>query len=205
MFSPLERDLERGWPGRIDGNEVIQLAAQTLQSFFTGGGQAREHARYRLDEVVFRAPVLHPPSVRLFDNGDFAFANPAAIVGPDDVVRMPEGAEEVVPVLRLAAIVGAAERVGAVTQLVEFLAPSLEGAKRRDFALSLGPVVLTEEELPAAPWSALLAEAGRNTRLVPGDLVAAPGEERTALRVGDLLEAEIEPFGILRNRVESRA
>ena len=64
---------------------MIQLAAQTLQAFFTGGGQAREHAEYPLADVVFRAPVLHPPSVRIFDEGgDFAFANPAAIKAADD-------------------------------------------------------------------------------------------------------------------------
>ena len=60
MFTPLEHNLSRGWPGRIEGDRVIQLAAQTLQSFFTGGGAAREHAEYRLDEVRLRPPVLHP-------------------------------------------------------------------------------------------------------------------------------------------------
>jgi hypothetical protein len=44
MFTPIELDLERGWPGRIDGDRVLHLAAQTLQAFFTGGGGAREHA-----------------------------------------------------------------------------------------------------------------------------------------------------------------
>ena len=62
MFSPVETDLERGWPGRVDGDRVVQLAAQTLQAFFTGGGEAREHAVYPVADVVFRAPVLHPPS-----------------------------------------------------------------------------------------------------------------------------------------------
>ena len=44
MFTPVELELERGWPGKIDGDRVIQVAAQTLQAFFTGGGTAREHA-----------------------------------------------------------------------------------------------------------------------------------------------------------------
>ena len=44
MFTPRELALERGWPGRIDGDRVVQLAAQTFQEFFTGGGTAREHA-----------------------------------------------------------------------------------------------------------------------------------------------------------------
>ena len=66
MFSPKELALERGWPGRIEGDRVIQLAAQTLQSFFTGGGSAREHAEYPLADVVLRPPVLQPPAVRDF-------------------------------------------------------------------------------------------------------------------------------------------
>ena len=66
MFTPKELALERGWPGRIDGDRVVQLAAQTLQSFFTGGGGAREHAEYALADVDLRPPVLHPPSVRDF-------------------------------------------------------------------------------------------------------------------------------------------
>ena len=52
MFSPKDLELERGWPGRIDGDRVVQLAAQTLQAFFTGGGGAREHAVFALEDVV---------------------------------------------------------------------------------------------------------------------------------------------------------
>src|SRR2546428_13047725 len=66
MFTPRELALERGWPGVIEGDTVVQLAAQTLQSFFTGGGQARRHAEYALADVDLRPPVLHPPSVRDF-------------------------------------------------------------------------------------------------------------------------------------------
>jgi hypothetical protein len=205
MFSPPGRTLERGWPGRIDGERVIQLAAQTLQAFFTGGGHAREHAEYLLADVELRAPVLHPPSVRIFDGDDFVFGNPAAICGPDDVVRLPEGADEIVPVLHRAAIVGAECSVGGHTLLVEWLAPQLQGTKRRDFALSLGPVALTPDELPALNLDPLLAQAARNTRLLPGDLVAAPGEELPAVRAGERFEAALEPFGALRNRVEAEA
>ena len=113
MFRPLDRDLPRGWPGRIEGDRVIQLAAQTLQSFFTGGGQAREHAEYRLDEVRLLPPVLRPPSIRDFyafeehvrrarelrgagpppqewyDIPVFYFSNPAAVYGPEDTIPVP--------------------------------------------------------------------------------------------------------------------
>jgi PAS domain-containing protein len=170
MFSPKDPFLERGWPGRIEGDKVIQLAAQTLQSFFTGGGQAREHAEYPLADVVFRAPVLHPPSIRIFDDGgDFVFANPAAVkaVGEEPGVA---GAE---PVERIAAIIGADGVIGGFTPLVEWVAPQLHGAKQRDFALTLGPVVTTPDEglPPGADWEGLVAHAAENTTLYPGDLI----------------------------------
>ncbi len=171
MFSPREPFLERGWPGRIDGESVIQLAAQTLQAFFTGGGTAREHAEYPLADVVFRAPVLHPPSVRLFDEaGDFVFANPAAI----KVVGEEPGVPEAVSVERIAAIIGADGTIGGFTPLVEWVAPQLPGAKQRDFALTLGPIVTTPDEglPPGADWERLVAHAAANTQLYPGDLIA---------------------------------
>jgi hypothetical protein len=172
MFSPREPFLERGWPGRIDGDTVIQLAAQTLQAFFTGGARAREHAEYPLADVVFRAPVLHPPSVRIFDEtGDFVFANPAAVkaVGEDP------GVPDVEQVERVAAIIGADGAIGGFTPLVEWVGPQLHGAKQRDFALTLGPVVTTPDEgaPPGVDWDRLVAHAGENTTLYPGDVIAA--------------------------------
>lgn len=175
MFSPMAQELERGWPGRVDGDHVVQLAAQTLQSFFSGGGSAREHATYPIDQVVFRAPVLHPPSVRLFDEtGDFAFANPAAIIAAGQLVQRPAGVDEVVPVDRMAAIVDADGRIGGFTPLIEWIAPELAGAKARDFALSLGPIVTTPDEHtpPGIDWERILAYAAASTRLYPGDILA---------------------------------
>jgi 2-keto-4-pentenoate hydratase/2-oxohepta-3-ene-1,7-dioic acid hydratase in catechol pathway len=200
MFSPVGHDLERGWPGRIDGDRIVQLAAQTLQSFFTGGGGAREHAEYRLDEVALRAPVLHPPSVRVFDqDGDFVFANPAAIVGPEDTVRLPQGVDEIEPVLRVAAVIGADGAIGGFTLMNSWRAPPLAGAKAHDFAISLGPVVVTDA---AEEWGGdLVAYAARNTRLLPGDVIAAPGEPQDAVGAGDTVELSLPPFGVLRNVV----
>jgi hypothetical protein len=210
MFSPRDRELERGWPGRIEGDKVVQLAAQTLQAFFTGGGDAREHAEYRLDDVVLRAPVAHPPTVRIFSrDGDFSFANSGSIHGPDAIVYLPEGADGIVPVVRVAAIVGADESVGGYTLMNDWDAPALRGAKALDFAISLGPVVITPDELEAlhADFPALLAHAGRNTRLLPGDVIAAPGGARKELvHAGDIAEVSMEPwpFGVLRNPVAQR-
>jgi hypothetical protein len=175
MFSPQDPVLERGWPGRIDGDRVIQLAAQTLQAFFTGGGQAREHAEYPLAEVVFRAPVLHPPSIRIFEGRDFRFANPAAVQAAQEEVRVPGDAGSIVPVERHAAIVGVDGAIGGFTPFVEWIAPDLPGAKARDFAFSLGPIVVTpdEETPPGVDWERLVAHAAANTILYPGDVIAA--------------------------------
>jgi fumarylacetoacetate (FAA) hydrolase len=228
MFSPKELDLERGWPGRIEGDRVIQLAAQTLQSFFTGGGTAREHAEYGLDEVVLRAPVLRPPSVRDFyafeqhvrnarekrgyevprewyEEPVFYFSNPAAIYGPEETVPYPEGTGELDYELEVAAIVGAGGKIGGFTVMNDWSARDLQRAemkvglgpaKGKDFATSLGPVVVTPDEFDGTagamvarvngeersrgelgdlhfPWERIVARAALNTRLLPGDVLGS--------------------------------
>jgi hypothetical protein len=208
MFTPRAMELERGWPGRIDGDHVVQLAAQTLQAFFTGGGDAREHAKYALDDVLLRAPVLHPPSIRIFGrDGDFMFASPEAIHSPGDVVHVPEGVASIVPVLRIAAIVGAGGAVGGYTLMNDWEAPELSGAKATDFATSLGPIVVTPDGFEPADvdFPALFAYAGRNTRLLPGDVIVAPGGQRkAAVGPGETAEVSLPPFGALRNPVAQR-
>jgi hypothetical protein len=203
MFSPVDAELERGWPGRIDGDVVIQLAAQTLQAFFTGGGTAREHATYPLADVVLRPPVLHPPSIRIFGrDGDFVFANPAAIRGPHDEIAVPPGVDAIELELHLATVIGADGMPGGFTFLGEWLAPQLPGAKSRDFALSLGPTVVTPDELESAgDWAPLVEHVARNTRLYPGDVVAAGGELLGPFHAGDVAEAGFEPIGSLHNRL----
>ncbi len=203
MFSPKDRDLQRGWPGRIDGDRVVQLAAQTLQAFFTGGGGAREHAVFALDDVVLRPPVLHPGSVRIFDGDDFVFGNPSCIYGPDEPVALPRGAARIEAQLRVAVVVGAA-MIGGFTLMNDWLAPELGGAKAHDFATSLGPVVVTQDEFDGGgvDWDGLLDHAELNTRLVPGDVVAGPVVERRGpSAAGDTVELSLDGIGVLRNPV----
>src|SRR5437588_4034177 len=138
MFTPVAHEV-RGWPGRVEGDRVIQLAAQTLEAFFTGGGQAREHAEYALAEVRFLAPVRSPPSVRDFyafeehvrnaravtGRGEvvpewyeipaFCFSNPAAIYGPDEEIPYPEETEQLDYELEVAVVIGAGGETGGVT------------------------------------------------------------------------------------------
>jgi hypothetical protein len=195
MFTPVEADLERGWPGRIDGDKVVQLAAQTLQSFFTGGSAAREHAEYRLADVLLRAPVLEPPVVRLFEDAErFSFANPTAVRSPGAFIIRPDGRLDVAT--RLAAVIGLDGAIGGWTGLAEWRAPELQAPKDRDFALLLGPVVETELA-DDFDWEAARALAEQNTRLRPGDLLAGPVlVQRDDVRSGPL-ELEIDGVGRL--------
>jgi 2-keto-4-pentenoate hydratase/2-oxohepta-3-ene-1,7-dioic acid hydratase in catechol pathway len=203
MFSPRDPYLSRGWPGRIEGDRVVQLAAQTLQAFFSGGGNAREHDEYALEDVVLRAPVLQPPTVRIFGgDGDFSFANSAAIYGPEDEIPLPAGVEQVESDLRIAAVIGARGTIGGFTLMNDWIAPDLTGAKARDFAISLGPVVVTPDEFPSRDdWLALVEYAMRNTRLVPGDILAAGSMRNGPYSGGDVVEISLDEIGVLRNSV----
>jgi fumarylacetoacetate (FAA) hydrolase len=124
---------------------------------------------------------------------------------------------------------------------------NLGPAKGKDFATSLGPCVVTADEFaglpegrPKAtmaarvngeeksrgelqaihfPWTALLAHASANTRLVPGDVLGSgtcgtgcllewrmTGHRDTHpwLRPGDVVELDVEHIGVLRNAVVAR-
>jgi len=203
MFSPRDRDLPRGWPGRIEGDRVVQLAAQTLQAFFTGGGSAREHDEFALADVVLRAPVLHPPAVRIFgSDGDFSFANSAAIYGPEDEVPLPAGVVQVESDLRVAAVIGAEGAIGGFTLMNDGVAQELAGAKARDFAISLGPALVTPDEFPLRDdWTVLVEHAGRNTRLRPGDILAAGSMRDGPYGRGDVVELKLDEIGVLRNTI----
>jgi fumarylacetoacetate (FAA) hydrolase len=228
MFTPRELQLGRGWPGLIEGDVVYQLAAQTLQAFFTGGGNARRHAAYPLADIELRPPVSDPPSIRDFYAFEqhvktaralrgqdvpeewyeipvFYFSNPAAVYGPDEDIPYPEGTRELDYELEVAAIIGADGRIGGFTVLNDWSARDLQRAEMRvglgpakgkDFATSLGPVVVTPDEFAGTggamvarvngeersrgdladmhhTWEAIVAHAARNTTLRAGDVLGS--------------------------------
>jgi hypothetical protein len=233
MFHPVDHPLQRGWVGRIDGEHVIQLAAQTLQAFFTGGASAREHAVYPLDEVCMLSPVLHPPAVRIFENeASFEFGNPAAITGPDAEIRahgasnrLLQGQLTLTP--RIAAVVGAGGAIGGFTVCADWRRPGAPPPKDRDFALGLGPAVVTPDELdvevleavvlvdgdeqlrgrPAAfDWELGRAFAAEGTVLYPGDVLVGPAAGQIdRIDPGRAVTLEVEGIGSLLQRVASDA
>jgi hypothetical protein len=227
MFCPVDHPMERGWVGRIDGGHVIHLAAQTIQSFFTGGGSAREHAVYPLASVRLLAPVLHPPAVRVFDEQrSFVFANPAAIVGPGTEIewrrepgdKVSQASLELRP--RIVAIVGAGGALAGFTAFADWRHLGLEPPKDRDFALGLGPVVVTADELDpdgieavvrvdgverlrgafgGLDWEAARDFAADGTILRPGDILAGPALGSVdAIEPGRVVELEVEIIGLLQ-------
>lgn len=195
-----------------------------------------------LDEVQLLAPVPEPPSIRDFyafeahvatarrargldmepdwyDLPVFYFTNPAAVLGPDDPVRVPPGTQELDYELEVAAVIGVecadvareawADVVAGFTIMNDWSARDLQRremalglgpAKGKDFATTLGPVLVTTSELlhgGTAPrglmtasvngeewsrgdlgdlhhgWGALIAHASRGTRLRPGDVIGS--------------------------------
>jgi fumarylacetoacetate (FAA) hydrolase len=228
MFTPKAQEV-RGWPGRIEGDRVVHLAAQTLEAFFSGGGQARAHATYALEDVRLLAPVRRPPSVRDFYAFEehvknaaavvgrpgvpaewyeipvFYFSNPAAIYGPDDDIPYPQGSRALDYELEVAAVIGKDGLIGGFTIMNDWSARDLQQkemrvglgpAKGKDFATSLGPVVVTPDELGDLrlemtarvngeersrgnlgdmhhSWEAIVEQASRNTRLLAGDILGS--------------------------------
>jgi hypothetical protein len=231
MFHPLEHPMERGWVGRIDGDRVVQLAAQTLQSLFTGGGTAREHAEYPLAGVVLLAPVLHPPAIRVFeDQTTFAFGNPAAIVSPGaELLTLRESPSNsllqggLTIVARVAGVIGADDAVAGFTALADWRDPARAAPKDRDFALGLGPIVATPDELDPAglevivrvdeseraratfngfDWRAARDLAAEGTRLYPGDLLVGPALAAVDwISPGSFVELEVPGIGVLEQVV----
>ena len=228
LFAPLDRPV-RGWVGAVEGDRVVHLAAQSIAAFFTGGGSAREHDEYPLEDVRLLAPVPRPPSVRdayafeehirnaarvtgrpgvpdeWYQLPVFYFSNPAAIYGPGDEIPFPAGSEELDYELEVAAVIGAQGAIGGFTIMNDWSARDLQRkemkvglgpAKGKDFATSLGPVVVTPDELGDLrlemvarvngqersrgnmgdmyhSWEAILERAAANTQLVPGDVIGS--------------------------------
>jgi hypothetical protein len=214
MFHPNDNPLERGWVGRIDGDRMLHLAAQTLQSLFLNGLNARVHSEYPLTEVTLLAPVQYPPTVRLFAaDGTFRFANATAVVG--DNVPVPGGGP-LRAQARIAAVVGAGGEIGAYSALLEWVDPAAEPeVKQSDFGLALGPTVVTPDELEPSSvavrlrgdtevsgspegfsWRDAVLLAGRRTTLRPGDVLAGPPV--TALETTSGAELELDGVGTLR-------
>jgi fumarylacetoacetate (FAA) hydrolase len=162
---------------------------------------------YAFEQHVAAARALRGAEVprEWYEIPVFYFSNPAAIFGPEDDVPYPEGTDELDYELEVAAIVGADGRIAGFTVMNDWSARDLQRAEMRvglgpakgkDFATSLGPVVVTPDELDGSAgtmlarvngeersrgelasmywtWERLLEQAARNTVLRPGDVIGS--------------------------------
>jgi fumarylacetoacetate (FAA) hydrolase len=139
----------------------------------------------------------------------FYFSNPAAVFGSGEPVQRPDGCQMLDFELELAAVIGPAEEIAAFTLMNDWSARDIQRremtiglgpAKGKDFATSLGPWLVTPDELPfdgerlaleatvsvngsvvarcdAQPmhfaWRELVAHAARGTRLRAGDVLGS--------------------------------
>jgi fumarylacetoacetate (FAA) hydrolase len=250
-------------PGRIEGDRAVELGASSLRAWLEAGGDdVGDHAlvdvRLRApipwppsvrDFYAFERHVRTARAQRGLEMAPewyqipvFYFSNPAAVYGPDDEIAFPAESSAWDYELEAAAVVGRDGQLAGFTVLNDWSARDLQKmemavglgpAKGKDFATSLGPVLVTPDELGDLrlemigrvngeersrgnlgdmhwSWDELLAHAGRNTRLLAGDVLGSGtvgtgcilehGDGRWLQR-GDAVELEIERIGVLRNTV----
>lgn len=166
-----------------------------------------------------------------FEDPVFYFSNPASIVGPGEPVRRPAATRMLDFELEIAAVIGAGGQIAGFTLMNDWSARDVQRremtvllgpAKGKDFATSLGPWIVTPDELPYRDgvlavdawvsvngrevgrgrtdamrftWDRIVAHAARDTRLRPGDVLGSGTLDRGCLLEIGPLDGErwIEP------------
>jgi fumarylacetoacetate (FAA) hydrolase len=184
-------------------SDVVLLAPvpepPSIRDFYAYEGHVAAGFRARgskIPDAWYQAPV-------------FYFTNPAAVFGPGQPITRPEGSTMLDFELEVAAVLDGEGAIAGFTLMNDWSARDIQRgemtvglgpAKGKDFATSLGPWLVTPDELPydgewlhldAAvfvndrvvsrvstepmhySWPELVAQAGRGTRLRPGDVIGS--------------------------------
>lgn len=210
----------------MEGDRVVELDAPSLAAWLEAGGvDAAEHALADVcllapiprppsvrDFYAFERHVQSARAQRGLEMAPewyripvFYFSNPAAVYGPEDEIVFPPESSAWDYELEAAAVVGAGGEIAGFTIMNDWSARDLQKmemvvglgpAKGKDFATTLGPVLVTTDELGDLrlemtarvngeersrgslgdihwPWEELAAHAGRNTRLAAGDVLGS--------------------------------
>jgi fumarylacetoacetate (FAA) hydrolase len=217
--------------GREDSDESFSVAdvgllapvpaPPSVRDFFAFEGHVATGWRLRGGEI--------PPA--WYTAPSFYFSNPASILGPGEPVSRPEQSRMLDFELEIAAVIGAGGEIAGFTLMNDWSARDVQReemtvglgpAKGKDFGTSLGPWLVTPDELPYTggrlhveatasvngreltrtaaeeqhfSWPELLAHAARDTRLAVGDVLGSGTLNRGCLLELGQLEGErfLEP------------
>ena len=166
-----------------------------------------------------------------YESPAFYFSNPASVIGPDEPVRRPASTRMLDFELEIAAVIGGAGQIAGFTLMNDWSARDVQRkemtvllgpAKGKDFATTLGPWLVTPDELPYRDgvlsleawvavngvevgrsrtdamqftWDDLREHAARDTHLRPGDVLGSGTLNRGCLLELGTLEGDrwIEP------------
>ncbi len=171
----------------------------SIRDFYAFAGHVAAGFRRRgaaVPDAWYRAPA-------------FYFTNPAAVLGPGEPVRRPAESEQLDFELEIAAVIGAGGEIAGFTLMNDWSARDVQREemtvglgphKAKDFGTSLGPWLVTPDELPYEGgrlgleasvrvngrelarsdagaqhfgWPEIAAHAARGTRLRPGDVLGS--------------------------------
>ena len=175
---------DQGRVGRVEGDEIVELAVHTMQEYFGTVGAAETGRVFRLDEVTLQAPII--PRKLIHTAGNFR--------EHEEESKRVDWSHEIAP------WIVAPEEVPDPHDLRMEL--RVNGELRQESHSSRMSVTIPEI---LSHYSALGYSAGDvvSTGTVSG--VAGFSEDAASLylRPGDVMEAEIERIGVLRNPVIS--
>jgi fumarylacetoacetate (FAA) hydrolase len=171
----------------------------SVRDFYAFERHVAAGARLRGEEVApywYEAPA-------------FYFSNPASVLGPGEALSRPSGTSRLDFELEIAALINADAEIAGFTLMNDWSARDVQARERpiglgphkaKDFGTSLGPLLVTPDELPyrdgrlaldarvtvnghrlatsdAAEqhfgWPEIVAQAARGTRLRPGDVLGS--------------------------------
>jgi fumarylacetoacetate (FAA) hydrolase len=203
--------------GRTESGTVLPLESVSLfapvpeppsvRDFFAFEGHVAAGWRRRgapIPDAWYRSPA-------------FYFSNPASVLGPGEAVRRPPETAMLDFELEIAAVIGGDGAIAGFTLMNDWSARDVQRDemtvllgphKSKDFGISLGPALVTPDELPyrdgrlhleawvtvngremgrgnaAAQrfgWPEIVAQAARNTRLRAGDVIGSGTLDRGCL------------------------
>jgi fumarylacetoacetate (FAA) hydrolase len=192
-------------PGPAPAGPDYPLDAVRLLAPIPDPPSVRDFFAFEQHVATARAWQGRPVPPEWYEIPVFYFTNPAAVTGPDEDIPYPSGTQQLDYELEVAAVIGAAGRIAGFTVMNDWSARDLQAremrvglgpAKGKDFATSLGPLLVTPDEFDGSDavmtarvngeersrgqlsdlhhsWDDIVAQAARNTSLRPGDVLGS--------------------------------